>query len=72
MLASELGDTLGEGVIHSNIGVTYEMLSNMEEALIHNEKVSIALLNAMNFTIHYNNIIDKYLKFLVNSYFNLS
>ena len=40
MLASELEDRLGEGVVHANMGTTQEMLSNMEEALIHQEKVS--------------------------------
>ena len=40
MLASEMEDRLGEGVVHANMGTTHEMLSNMEEALVHQEKVS--------------------------------
>ena len=39
MLASELEDRLGEGVVHANMGTTQEMLSNMEQALVHQEKV---------------------------------
>lgn len=39
MLASELEDRLGEGVVHANMATTQEMLTNMEEALIHQEKV---------------------------------
>ena len=30
---------MGEGVVHANMGTTHEMLSNMEEALVHQEKV---------------------------------
>ena len=40
MLASEMEDRLGEGVVHANMGTTHEMLSNMEEALVNQEKVS--------------------------------
>ena len=39
MIASELEDNLGEGVVHSNMAATYEMLFNLEEALVHKEKV---------------------------------
>ena len=41
MIASELEDHLGEGVVHSNMATTYEMLFNLEETLIHQEKVSV-------------------------------
>ena len=31
---------MGEGVINANMGTTYEMLCNLEQALEHHEKVS--------------------------------
>ena len=39
-IATELEDQMGEGVINANMGTTYEMLCNLEQALEHHEKVS--------------------------------
>ena len=38
-IASDLNDKTGEGILHSNMAVTHEMLCNLEEALKHHEKV---------------------------------
>lgn len=40
-IAGELEDRMGEGVIHSNLGMTYEMLCNLEKALEHHERVTL-------------------------------
>ena len=39
MLATELEDYMGEGVVHANMATTHEMLCNLEETLVHQEKV---------------------------------
>lgn len=39
MLATELEDYIGEGVVHANMATTHEMLRNLEETLVHQEKV---------------------------------
>ena len=39
MLATELEDYIGEGVVHANMATTHEMLCNLEETLVHQEKV---------------------------------
>ena len=39
-IAVELQDKTGMGVCHCNMGTTYEILCNLEEALEHHEKVS--------------------------------
>ncbi len=38
-IAGELEDQLGEGVIHHNMGMTYEMLANLDQTQEHFEKV---------------------------------
>ena len=43
MLATELEDRVGEGVVHANMATTYEMLYNLEETLNHQEKVCLLL-----------------------------
>ena len=43
MLATELEDRVGEGVVHANMATTYEMLYNLEETLSHQEKVCLLL-----------------------------
>lgn len=40
-IASELEDTLGEAVIHNNMGLTFEMLASLEQTQEHFEKVII-------------------------------
>lgn len=45
MLASELEDRIGEGVVHANMATTHEMLCNLEETLIHREKVGGAYVS---------------------------
>ena len=37
--AVELEDSVGEAVIHNNMGLAYEMLNNLEQAQEHYEKV---------------------------------
>ena len=46
----ELEDTTGEGVIHNNMGLAYEMLNNLEQAQEHYEKVLAHLydINCVN------------------------
>lgn len=39
MSTVELEDTVGEAVIHNNMGLAYEMLNNLEQAQEHYEKV---------------------------------
>lgn len=45
MLASELEDRIGEGVVHANMATTHEMLCNLEETLINREKVGGAYVS---------------------------
>ena len=40
-IATELNDKVGEGVVHCNMAMTYEMLCNLEQALEHHEKVQL-------------------------------
>ena len=39
MLATELEDHMGVGIVHANMSTTHQMLCNMEETLVHQEKV---------------------------------
>ena len=45
-IACELEDKIGEGVVHNNMGMTYEMLNSLEQAQEHYEKVCDVLVYA--------------------------
>ncbi len=42
-IAAELEDQLGEGVINNNMGMTYEMLANLDQTQDHFEKVGMLI-----------------------------